>query len=147
MNFEGSITIQAPRERVWAFLTNPETVSECAPGVQSLEILTPGEKFRAVAAVGIGSMRVTFNTDVEWTELDPPNRARMKARGSAPGSAVEAEAEMVLEDGAEGSTEMRWSADVAVMGTIASLSSRMMGSVAEKLTGEFFECVGRKIEA
>ncbi len=147
MNVEGSVTIRAPREEVWEFLTDPDLVSACAPGVQSVEIITPNERFRAVASVGLGAMKVTFSTDVEWTELDPPNRAKMKARGNAPGSAVEASAEMNLSEGPEGTTEMKWTADVAVMGTIASLASRMMGSVTEKLTGEFFDCVKRKIEA
>ena len=147
MHFEGTVTIEAPREKVWAFLTDPEAVSQCAPGLKSLEVLEPDKKFRAVAAVGIGSMKATFTTDVEWIELDAPERAKMKARGSAPGSAVEATSEMKLADGPDGTTEMAWTADVAVMGTIASLASRLMGSVTQKLTGEFFNCVKEKIEA
>ncbi len=54
---------------------------------------------------------------------------------------------MVLSDGPDGSTEMKWAADVVVMGTIASLAARMMGTVTKKLTSEFFECMKKKIEA
>lgn len=147
MHFEGTVTIQAPQEKVWAFLTDPDSVSQCAPGLQSLEVLEPDKKFRAVASVGFGSIKATFTTDVEWLELDPPNRAKMQARGSAPGSAVEATSEMFLTAVDENTTEMRWAADVAVMGTIASLASRLMGSVTKRLTDEFFQCVKQKIEA
>ncbi len=146
MKFEGTVTIQAPRDEVWAFLTDPDAVSLCAPGLKSMEIIEPDKRFRAVAAVGIGSMKATFTTDVEWTELEPPQRAEMKARGNAPGSAVEATAEMKLRKKGENATELAWTADVVVMGTIAALASRMMGGVTQKLTGEFFECVRSRIE-
>lgn len=146
MNFQGSVTIQAPRQAVWAFLTDPSEVSKCAPGLESMEVIEPGERFRVVASVGFGTVKVTFATDVTWLELQMPERAKMKAHGTAPGSAVDAMAEMNLADVSDGSTELSWEAEVLISGTIASLASRMMGSVAKKVTGAFFECVKGQIE-
>ena len=37
-------------------------------------------------------------------------------------------------------------ADVTISGSIASLATRLMGSVAQKLAGAFFECAKGKIE-
>lgn len=147
MRFDGSITIQAKRKEVWEFLTDPESVVACAPGVESMEIVVPDEKFRAIASIGLGNIKVRFTGDVEWTELDAPNKASMKAHGTAPGSAADVIATMSLSDAADGATEMQWSADVNIMGTIASLASRMMGSVTQKLTADFFNCMKRQIEA
>ncbi len=146
MRFQGTVAIRAPREAVWRFLTDPEKVSQCASGVESVEVLVPNERFRATASVGFGSVRARFVTDVEWQDLEPPSRARMKAHGTAPGSAVDALSEMTLRDGAEGTTELHWSADVSVVGTIASLAARLMGGVTQKLTGAFFEEVKKRIE-
>ena len=39
MDFKGDVTINAPRERVWAFLTDPHQVTQCAPGLQSVEVI------------------------------------------------------------------------------------------------------------
>ena len=147
MRLQGTVNIQASHQKVWEFLTDPHAVSGCAPGVESLEILIPEQKFRAVASVGFGSVKVRFVTNVEWVELDAPNRALMKAHGTAPGSAVDATSEMLLADGPDGATVMNWSADVVVLGTIASLASRLMGPVTQKLTEQFFQCVKKKIEA
>ncbi len=147
MRLQGAVNIKASRQRVWEFLTDPHAVSGCAPGVESLEIVIPDQKFRAVASVGFGSVKARFVTDVDWVELDAPNRAKMKAHGTAPGSAVDASADMALSDGTDGSTDMRWSADVVVVGTIASLASRLLGSVTQKLTEQFFQCVKQRIEA
>lgn len=146
MEFNGQVTIAAPRESVWKFLTDPHAVSQCAPGLESIKVVTPDEKFEVIAAVGFGTVKVRFVTDVEWTEMEPPNRASMKAHGTAPGSVVDASASMVLTDGEGGSTDMAWSAQVTVSGTITSLASRLMGSVAKKVTSAFFDCVKKKIE-
>lgn len=146
MRFQGNLTIRAPRDRVWGFLTDPEAVSRCAPGVESLEIVAPQERFRAVASVGFGSIKATFVSDVEWLDLEAPRRARMKVHGTAPGSAVDATSEMVLEDAPEGGTAMSWSAEVAVVGTIASIAARLMSGVAQRLTDAFFDAVRRRIE-
>lgn len=147
MKFDGSVTIRAPRETVWGFITDPEAVARCAPGVESMEIVDPDQKFRAVASIGLGNLKARFNVDVEWLELDAPNLARMKAHGTAPGSAADVLAEMRLNDNAEGGTVMDWTAEINILGTIASLASRMMGSVTQKLTGEFFDCMRAQIEA
>jgi carbon monoxide dehydrogenase subunit G len=146
LQFTGTVTIDAPRAEVWKFLTDPHSVSLCAPGLESLDIIIPDKQFKAVASVGFGSVSVKFNMNVEWLELDPPNRGKIKARGSAPGSAVEGSSEMILRDLPNGSTDLDWSADVMVFGTIASLASRLMGSLTRRLTGQFFDCVKAKIE-
>jgi carbon monoxide dehydrogenase subunit G len=146
MKLEGEVTIQAPREKVWDFLLDIEGMSECVPGLESIEAVEPDRVYRATASVGLGTVKVRFDADVEWLELERPNRAVMKGHGTAPGSAGDATAEMVLSDGPEGSTRLTWWADVMISGTIASLASRLMGSVTNKLTASFFDCVKEKIE-
>ena len=146
MNFKGTVTINAPREKVWRFLTDPQQLTECAPGLESLEIIVPNERFKAVASVGFGAVKATFVTDAQWMDLDTPNHARMKVHGTAPGSVVDAMSEMHLSDGPNGATLLEWSSDVKIVGTIASLAARLMGVVTQKLTDAFFECVRKKIE-
>lgn len=146
MNFKGTVTINAPRETVWHFLTDPEELTKCAPGLESLEVITPNQRFRAVASVGFGAVKARFTADAEWLDLDAPNSARMKVHGKAPGSAVDARSEMRLSDGANGATVLDWSTDVTVIGAIASLAARLMGTVTQKVTDQFFECVRKRIE-
>lgn len=146
MELQGSTSIAAPREQVWSFLTDPHQVSKCAPGLESMEVIEEGKKFRAVVSVGFGSMKARFTADIEWLELEEPERAKMKAHGTAPGSTADASAEMTLLAGDGGSTDLDWKADVSVQGTIASLASRLMGSMTQRLTGEFFRCVKENVE-
>jgi len=147
MNFKGTVTIHAPRQKVWDFLTDPNQIAECAPGLESVEILEPNEKFRAVASVGFGAVKATFVTDATWMGMEAPNSAKMKIHGKAAGSAVDGTSEMVLSDGDKpGDTVLNWSSDVVVSGAIASLAARLMGPVTQKLTASFFDDVRKRIE-
>lgn len=147
MNVTGSTTIAAPQETVFQYLTNPEFVSKCAPGLESLEVIEEGKKFKGTVSIGLGNLKVRFSGDLEFTEIVAPNKATLKAHGAAPGSAVDATAMMLLSDAGDGTTKLDWSADISVLGTIAALASRMMGSVTQKLSGEFFDCAKKQIEA
>lgn len=147
MHFEGTVTISAPREKVWKSLTNAEFVAQCAPGVREMKVIVPDEKYIAVASVKFGAVAAVFKANVDFLEMREPESAKVKAHGDTPGSAVDIMSEMVLSPGVDGTTELKWNADIEVVGKIASVASRMMSSLAKKLTTKFFECVKRQIEA
>ena len=147
MLIEGKDNIKASRSDVWQFLTDAESVSKCTPGVESMEIIEPGKKFKAVGALGLGTVKVKFNTTIEWLELEEPDKAKMKMNGTAPGSSIDVGSEVELSDGPGGSTDLVWKADVSIVGSIASLAARLMKPVTAKMTGQFFSCVKKKIEA
>ena len=146
MHLSGSVTIRATRERVFEFLTDPNQVGQCAPGVETITITEPGKKFQAKAGIGFGAVKATFTGDAEWVELDPPHRAKVKAHGRAPGSAADVTSEMKLAEDGNGNTVVEWTADIAILGQLASLAARMMAPMSQKLTGQFFDCVRTKIE-
>ena len=146
MHFTDTVTIAAPRERVWEFLTDPHAVGACAPGLESVDVIVPDEKFEVKGSVGLGTVQVHFLMTVEWLNLEPPERAQLKAHGTAPGGVMDATASMELQAISSSETELSWTADVTVSGTIASLASRMMGSVTKKLAQAFFTCVKHEIE-
>ena len=146
MHLEGTTNIKAARQKVWEFLTDPHKVAGCAPGVESVEIIEPNKKFKATASIGLGSVKARFSGDGEFLELDAPNRAKIKGHGNAPGSAADVMSEMSLSDGPDGTTDLKWTADIVVLGQLASLAARMMAPVTQKLTAEFFNEVKKRIE-
>jgi carbon monoxide dehydrogenase subunit G len=146
MHFEGTVTINAEQEKVYAYLTDPQFVSQCAPGLESVEVVEPGKKFKVIASLGLGSVRSKFSVDVTFDELNPSEYARVKARGNTPGSAVEVTSDMHLTANPNHTTDLKWTADVMVVGTIASLAARLMGGVTQKMSSDFFLCVKSKIE-
>lgn len=146
MKFEGRVEIRAPRPKVWAFVTDPDQIAGCGPGVDSVETLDDG-RFKVHAKVGIGFINMKFVVNAELTDLHEPDEATVLASGQASGSAVNATARMVLADGPDDSTVMDWTADVIMSGMIASLGARMIDGTATKLIGQTFDCVKAKLEA
>lgn len=144
MRFEGAEDIGAPRDRVWAFLTDPHQVTSCAPDLQSVEVQDPAH-FTVVVRAGVGPIKATFTMRVEFAELVMPERATVRARGQAPGSAVEML--NTLELSGEGDrTTMRWTSDVTVSGMIASVGARLLQGAANKTTRQVFACIKQKLE-
>ena len=146
MHFEGSVEIAAPRDRVWAFVIDPDQVGQCGPGVESIEVIDDTH-FKATAKVGVGFISARFVVNMEMVDPEPPNKANVKAHGQAPGSAVDATATMALSDGEAGGTRMDWQADVNISGTLASVGARMIEGTANKMIGQTFECIKTKLEA
>jgi len=145
MHFEGSVPIKASREKVWAFVIDPNQVGQCGPGVEKIE-LVDDTHFKATAKVGIGFISARFNVDMTFAELVAPDKAAIKAHGQAPGSAVDADALMTLSDGPDGTTVMDWTADVNIAGTLAGVGARLIEGTANKMIGQTFDCMRSKLE-
>jgi len=146
MRYDGSITINAPMDKVYANVTSPNVVSQCAPGLKSMEIIEPDKLFKVVAGVGFGAVSVTFDVMVEWLENRPPDFAKVKAHGTGQGSAVDVTSDMSLVANPDSTTTLNWTAEISVVGAIAGLASRMMSGIIKKLSGSFFDCIKEKIE-
>ena len=147
MQLKGEVTIRAPRKKVWDFMTDPDQIGQCAPGVEKIEMIEPLKRYRGIVSIGFGSVKARFSGEVEILELDEPNYAKLKAHGSATGSVADAMSEMHLSDGPDGSTVVNWTADVTVAGQLASLAARLMVPVSQKLAQVFYEQVRKKIES
>jgi carbon monoxide dehydrogenase subunit G len=146
MIVEGNVKINAPREKVWEFLTSPDFVTGCAPGVNSIEVVVPDKQFKAIATIGFGSAKVVFEADVEWLEMYENRFAKMKAHGKTSGSGVDMISEMRLTNHDQ-TTDLDWKADIIVVGQLASTAARLMSGVTRNITSTFFDCVKGKIEA
>lgn len=146
MEFSGEEKIAASRDKVWAFLTDPHQVSQCAPGLQSVEVVDDNN-FKMVVQAGVGMIRGNFSFDCEWVELDEPNRARISAKGDAPGSSVTMDSAMDLSDDDSGGTVMNWTADANVSGRLAGVGGRLINPVADRMTRQVFDCIKEKLEA
>lgn len=144
MDFKGDVSIEAPREKVYAFLTDPNQVTQCAPGLQSVEIIDEN-KFKCTVKAGVGMIRGTFNFDIEFQKREEPSHATIVASGKMPGSAVSMTSTMDLTDEGDG-TLMLWASDVKVSGTIAGVGARLMGGVADRMTKDIFACIKSKLE-
>ena len=148
MQFTGEERIKAPRSEVWAFVTDPEKIAQCAPGLEDggLQVVDE-DHFNVTVRAGVGFIRSVFKFECVWEERDEPNRAVIKADGDAPGSSVAMSAIMELEDDEEGGTLMKWTTEAQISGRLAGVGGRLINPVADRMTGQVFDCVREKLES
>ena len=144
MRFQGDVTIEAPRERAWAFLTDPGEATQCAPGVQSLKIVDD-RRFLVGVRAGVGPIRGTIRCAVMWLERHAPERARVQARCKIPASTVDAMTVLALSDLGDGRSLLHWESDVQLSGLLGSLSGPLIQGAADTVLQEVFACINAKL--
>lgn len=137
LELSGTQDIDAPAEAVWRSLLDHELIAAAAPGVESAEAIDDTH-FRAVAALGVGSISLRFSLQVELHDIEPPERLRMSVKGAAPGSAMRAEAGASVAALGATTSRLDWTVASDVHGTAAGVGARMLQSTARKMTESFW---------
>lgn len=137
MDFDGEFTVDGTPEELWKYFTDPDILQECAPGCQELTLRSPSE-LTATLAVGVGSVKPSFDVEGVVAECDRPDRLELRAGGEASRNSFEVSAWQELVDNGDGTTTVTWEARAQVSGIIASMGERALGSVASKLVDNFF---------
>ncbi len=146
LEFSGAPEITATRDHVWSRLMDPNFVAASAPGVETVEALDPTH-FKVVSGLGVGSVKVRFKLDVELFDIVQGKQLKMRARGKAPGSAVDVVSRLQLEEAGPGKTRLDWAATSEVSGTVASVGARLLEGTARKLTEQFWTDFARRVSA
>lgn len=146
LNFAGTPEIRTTRGAVWRHLLDPYFIASCLPMVDSVEVIEP-TRFRVVSGFGVGFLRLDFTVTIELYELVEPERARLRMHGVAPGTTVEMESKMAIDDLPGDRVRLNWEASSVVHGTAAAVGRRLMEGAARRLTAMFWEEFARKAEA
>lgn len=144
LDFSGSPEIAASPEQIWERLLDPHFVASVAPGVESVESVDE-RHYKVVSEVGVGSVRMRFQLDVELSEVVPPKSLKLSARGRAPGSNIEVNFALEIEHLAPSNPRLKWDATSEVRGTVASVGARLLKGTAKKLTESFWDKFAERV--
>ena len=136
MKIEGTHEIKAPRERVYALITDPEVLRRCIPGCESLE-KTGEDTYAAIMKAGVGMVKGTFKGNVKLEEMRPPEHYRIVVDGKGGPGFVKGTGDFDLEE-KDGATLIRYTGELQVGGTIAGIGQRMIQGAAKMMASRFF---------
>ena len=138
MEMSGEYKINAPREKVWAALNNPEVLKQSIPGCEEIE-QTSDTAFTAKVTAKVGPVKAKFAGAVQLTDIDEPNGYRIsgEGKGGAAGFA-KGGANVQLSDDGDG-TLLKYEVDAQVGGKLAQLGARLIDGTAKKMASQFFE--------
>jgi carbon monoxide dehydrogenase subunit G len=148
MRIEGSFIVAAPRERVFAEITDPALMASCVPGCEAIEVVDP-KTYRARVLIEVGPIKARFNLIVEVKSEEPPERVISVTRGEegSRASMLSANNELVLAPAEGGGTEVKYVSEVSVTGRLGKFGLGIMKKKAEQLGAKFADNFRGKIEA
>lgn len=141
MVIEGSLTVEAPVERVWAFIQDTPRVSACMPGAENVEEVEP-DVYRGALKSRVGAVSAAFEGQVRIEERDAPQRmvASVKADDRRLASSVTATFVCRLTS-LDAGTQIDYEIDMAIRGRLAQVGYAAVQQTARRMTAEFAQCL------
>jgi carbon monoxide dehydrogenase subunit G len=148
MIFEDRFTVQAPVERVWAFLRDPQQVGPCIPGTERIDVIDD-RHYHVVAGARVSFLSVSFAMKVAVTEIEEPVRLVSVAEGmdSRIKERVKLTSTLTLEPKGSAATEVGYTIDLTVFGKLASLGFSVIKGKARQMATDFATCIRTRLEA
>jgi uncharacterized protein len=127
---EGTRHFDAPRERVWEVLNDPARLAQTMPGVQSFDVKDDRHwTANVVIPLGLGGLKMSI--DFEKIEERQPDFARLQAKGKGVGAMLNMATSFELAE-AGGGTDMKWEADVHLLGQVGSMGQRVLQPIVNQ---------------
>ena len=138
MDMTGEYRLEAPREKVWAALNDPEILKQSIPGCEELE-KDSETSFTAKVLAKVGPVKARFGGKVALSDIDAPNGYTIsgESQGGAAGFA-KGGAQITLEPDGD-ATVLRYEVTATVGGKLAQIGSRLVDVAAKKMARQFFE--------
>jgi carbon monoxide dehydrogenase subunit G len=149
LKIEERFSVQAPVERVWRFLLDPEQIAPCLPGAELLQIENE-RTFHGQMKVKVGPVTVAYQGTIELTQVDEAGRrVQMVGKGKEKGGAGSAKMTMEshLEPQPDGAVAIAVISDVELAGRIVRFGRGMIQSVSAQLFKQFAANVRQVLES
>ena len=137
MKFEQTVELDAPVERVWAFVNDVPSVAKCIPGLQSFEDLG-NDRYKAVVRVKVGPIALNLASELSIESRDEASKTatiRVEAADKRVGGAVKALMNQRLEANGTG-TRLFVETDAQVMGRIGDFGQPVIRKKADQTLQE-----------
>lgn len=147
MEIEKTLTVAAPRERVWTLLLDPQVMTGAVPGMQSIEVLSPTE-YTALMKVKISFISAKFKLNTRIVEQREPEYLRAEGTGedASVASSLKQTSEIFLSETPDGGTELKLRVNVDLLGRLGTFGLSVMKTKADRLWEEFAKNLAQRLE-
>jgi len=147
MELSDEIIINAPKERVYAALNDPEVLRQCIPGCEEL-IKHSDTDLEAKVVLKVGPVKAKFGGEVQLDTSGAPDAFSLTGQGNG-GAAGHAKggADVTLTADGPDKTILRYEAKAEIGGKLAQLGGRLIQSTAKKLAAKFFKSFAEVVDA
>ena len=144
MRIEGARAFAAPREEVYAALTDPAVMASAMPGVREWDA-SDRDRWTILIRLPL-PLSPTLRIAVEVDERAPPGHARLRAAGASRGGGARMDTTFDLDEEAPRRTSMRWVADVELSGPLGALAAGIVEPVARRQAERTLDAIAKRVE-
>jgi uncharacterized protein len=144
VKIDATYEMQAPRERVYAALIEPDVLRRAIPGCETLEKIGD-DTFSATLKAGVGSIKGKFKGEVRLENMRPPEHYRIVVEGKGAIGFAKGSADFDLEE-KDGGTLIKYSGEMQTGGTIAAVGQRMIQGAAKSMAAKFFAALEAEVK-
>src|SRR2546428_7332822 len=127
MKFTATYTLPAPRNRVFALLTDPTVLQRCIEGCEKM-VRTSEDNYDAYLKIGIAGLKGNYIGKVQLKDKRLPESYTLLIEGKGGPGFVKGMARIQLVDKGK-ETELRCDSEAQVGGMIAAVGSRLVEAV------------------
>lgn len=148
MKIEQEFTVNAPADKVWAFLTDPERVAATLPGAEISEKVDD-TTYKGGMKVKVGPMSVNYAGTVSFDLDEDAKTATVHAKGQGKAGMGNADMRMVsnVVELSDNETQVTVESDLTVSGVLAQFGRGMIEQVSKKMFNEFTANVKKELES
>ena len=146
MHIENSFAVDAPADRVFAFLLEVNSVLGCVPGAELSEIVD-GDTFHGRVRVRVGAITLAYQGTGHVVSRDEAARtAVLEAEGREVGGSGSARAVITVRVGENGDgSEVTLLTDLTVVGRAAQVGTGVLEEVSRRLLTQMATCIGARL--
>ncbi|MEM0139896.1 MAG: carbon monoxide dehydrogenase subunit G [Ferroplasma sp.] len=130
LSFEDSFDVKTRPENAYGYIMDQEKLVALIPDLLSHERVSDSE-LKLTAKAGVSFIKGKFDLILDIVEKKENSFIKLQGRGNGSGASVNFTVEFAFESMEDGTT-VKWKADINIVGTAASMGSRMLKSAAQK---------------
>jgi hypothetical protein len=146
VNIEGDRAFAEPRAIVWRVLNDPASMAKTMPGVETFEV-HDDKRWTANVKIPLGLGGLKMKVDLEKTEEREPEFAAMQIKGTGVGALMNMRTTFELSDAAGGGTDMKWTADVKILGPVGSMGQRVLQPIVNQQVDNVLGALEQQVQA
>ncbi len=141
MQLSGEYTFDAPPERVYHLMLDPDILMACLPGCERLDLVGEDE-YTATMTIGVAMIKGKYEGRVKISDKQEPTSYRMLIEGKGPQGQVSGEG-LIEFAATDTGTLVTWSGEPQIRGTLARIGSRVIQPASKMIVGQFFKCLAQ----
>lgn len=147
MIIEGKFAVKGPIQKLWDTLMEPETLRDCIPGAEKIELID-ANTYDCVVKQKVGPIAVRFKFKNKLVNVQPPSHVEMEGEGEDIGKAgrFTQRTSIDLEEKESGEVVIAYSCKANIVGKLAMFGDRIMRAKAKKVEAEFKEALSQKLK-